>query len=130
MMSDADKAMQKSVIEGVEKAGGFVIDRPNTPSAHDRTIEKPISKEAVQKAVEEDTAITAPDHLLGDVPDPMQKATVAPKKPDQFSIVDTLLAKGVAIPMDSGASKSGSALKTEPKVRPYDGTDPYREAIK
>jgi hypothetical protein len=92
-----------------------------------------------------------PDHLLEDVPEtspaPLQQTSIkqtpaqqttknntptAPKQLDQSSIVDMLLSKGVAMPMDSSTEKSETSptsQKTEDKKRPYDGTDPYREAV-
>jgi len=87
------------------------------------------------------------DHLLGDTPEvtpksllpevvsqtqPQQTSPVEsaqkkniPKQPDQTSIVDILLSHGVAMTMDGDASKTTN--KPEKKVKPYDGTDPYRE---
>jgi hypothetical protein len=83
------------------------------------------------------------DHLLGDTPGvqlpqtsikqtPTQQATQnntpnAEKQMDQASIVDTLLAHGVAMTMEEPSKQDTNSSK--PKVRPYDGTDPYREAV-
>jgi hypothetical protein len=112
MLTDAEKAHQESVIAAVEKAGGFIIEKPRQTES-DTGLE---SKEEVLNEIEHGTAITAPDHMLEDKPDE--------KEAQAASIVDTLLSKGVAMPMDSGDTKA------EEKKRPYDGIDPYREAIK
>jgi hypothetical protein len=147
MMTDAEKAQKESIVSAVEKAGGFVIDKPNEPSSYKKITEKPESKEDIVNVLELDSAMP-PDHLLGDtpeVPTPLQPTSIkqnqtqqskqnnvpertVPKQPDQTSIVDTLLSKGVAMTMEEPSKQD--TISGKPKVRPYDGTDPYREAVK
>jgi len=130
MTTDAEKEQKNSVISAVEKAGGFVIDKPadaqfQAETAHDDTlVEKTESKKDIINMLEMDSSLP-PDHLLGDTPE--KSSPVAPLEPDHSSIVDALLSKGVAMSMDSDTKKPG---EPEKKVRPYDGTDPYRESIK
>jgi len=182
MMTDAEKAQQKSVISAVEKAGGFVIDKQEEAPllaeemVHDamkenleskKNIINVLEKESLEPKMTGNPIIPAPDrsrgqapagiqstestvaidHLLGDTPEvtpksllpevvsqtqPQQTSPVEsaqkkniPKQPDQTSIVDILLSHGVAMTMDGDASKTTN--KPEKKVKPYDGTDPYRE---
>jgi hypothetical protein len=215
MMTDAEKAQQKSVISAVEKAGGFVIDkqeeapllaeemvhdamkenleskkniinilekeslepggkmtgnpvtpasagvlelsqdsrspeqaiRPSHEARHDfakSSVDSPVDGMRGNDKKSEDEKIESsvpPDHLLGDTPEsplpqtsikqtPTQQATKnnatnAEKQLDQASIVDTLLAHGVAMTMEEPSKQDANSTKT--KVRPYDGTDPYRE---
>ena len=165
MMTDVEKAQQKSVISAVEKAGGFIIDKQEDAPlraeemVHDAVKENLESKKNIINVLEKESfepKITgnpapagiqstelpvAPDHLLGDTPEvpleqtsikqtPPQQATQnnAPndeKRLDQASIVDTLLAHGVAMTMEEPSKQDINSIK--PKVRPYDGTDPYRE---
>lgn len=164
MTTDAEKAKQKSVIEAVEKAGGFVIERPEpAPLQAEKMVrtaltEKLEPKKDILNILEKDTnlppskpgpakvegAPVASDHLLGDVPESAStnskevasswtpSKNEAPKAMDQSSIVDMLLSKGVAMPMDSnqdGGRPSAAAQKLEDKKKPYDGTDPYREPV-
>lgn len=178
MMTDAEKAQQKSVISAVEEAGGFVIDKQEEAPllaeeiVHDTMKENLESKKNIINVLEKESfeqkitgnpvapapdrgrgqapvgiqsteSAVPPDHLLGDTPEVTPKSLLpevvpqtlpqqtppiesaqkknTPKQPDQTSIVDMLLSKGVATTMDSGSEKS------EDKKRPYDGTDPYRE---
>jgi len=145
LMTDAEKAEKSSVVSAVEKAGGFVIDKPDQAPLRaeemvsaamreslesKKNIVNVIEKDSLSPAAKAEPAI-APDHLLGDTPETnvripdqqTQTPDIKTKQPDQASIVDTLLAKGVAMTMDSNDSKP------EKKVRPYDGTDPYRETL-
>jgi hypothetical protein len=169
MMTDTEKAQQKSVISAVEKAGGFIIDKQEEAPlraeeiVHDAVKENLESKKNIINILEKESfepkmtgnpvipaeviqqnhafgpgiqsteSPMAPDHLLGDTPETAQQTSVQhiqtpetkSKQPDQTSIVDTLLSHGVAMTMDGDASKMTN--KQEKKVRPYDGTDPYRE---
>ena len=101
MVTDAQKAMKKSVVEGIEAAGGFVIDKP----VKDNGMNNIETKKQVLDEIEKDTSVAS-------------NQITEEKGP---SIVDTLLSKGVAIPMDA------EAPKPQEKKKPYDGTDPYRE---
>ena len=82
----------------------------------------PEASKAVQA---EQQSITKTDETITKVL-PVAPALV-PKQLDQTSIVDTLLSKGVAMVMDDEPTKQSPEAKEAPKVRPYDGTDPYRE---
>jgi hypothetical protein len=197
MMTDAEKAQQKSVISAVEKAGGFIIDKQEDAPlqaeemVHDAMKESLESKKNIINVLEKESfkpkmignlesnitqdsrspeqatlvdglrgndrkieSPIPPDHLLGDTPEvtpetdsrsqssprsPLQQtsnkqmpsqnnAQNVAKQTDQASIVDTLLSHGVAMTMDGDASKTTN--KPEKKVKPYDGTDPYREPTK
>jgi hypothetical protein len=158
MMTDAEKAQKESVVSAVEKAGGFVIDKPreDAPLRAEEMVRDALkknleSKKDIVNVLEKETFVPkektespmAPDHLLGDTPEtptPLQPTSnkqipaqsnapkeIMPKQPDQTSIVDTLLAHGVAMTMEE-PSKQGTD-STKPKIRPYDGTDPYRETL-
>src|ERR1035437_454590 len=213
MMTDAEKAQQKSVISAVEKAGGFVIDKqedaplqaeeighdamkenlesnkniinvlekenfepkikmtgnPVTPadagtqSATSDSINNILDSAGViehnsgqativpnrpgtivpnrllsgdDKVEHRNTKIESSmplDHLLGDTPESPLPQTSIKQTPtqqatqNQASIVDTLLAHGVAMTMEEPSKQEVNSSK--PKVRPYDGTDPYRETI-
>jgi hypothetical protein len=162
MMTDAEKAQKNSVVSAVEKAGGFVIDKPREDAplraeemVHDTLKKNLESKKDIINVLEKETFVPkekteppmAPDHLLGDTPEvpiPLKPTSTkqdqtqqsrqnnvpektVPKQPDQSSIVDTLLSHGVAMTMEE-PSKQGTD-STKPKIRPYDGTDPYRETI-
>ena len=133
IMTDAEKSQQKSVISAVEEAGGFVIDKA---MVHDEMKENLESKKNIINVIEKENfepkeSSVPLDHLLGDTPESPLPQTSIKQTPtqqatqNQESIVDTLLAHGVAMTMDGDASKTTN--KPEKKVKPYDGTDPYRE---
>jgi|GEM_PF-1931441 hypothetical protein len=133
MLIDAEKAKKESVVSAVEKAGGFVVDKNDETPAPESNPKSLESKEDIMNVLELDSDISS-EHLLSDIPETTAEDNAskesAKKQPDQSSIVDTLLSKGVAMPMGSGSSGENSdAGKQEKKVRPYDGTDPYREAL-
>jgi hypothetical protein len=145
MMTDVEKAQQKSVI-----AEEMVHDAVKENLESKKNIINVLEKESFEPKITGNPAPAgiqstelpvAPDHLLGDTPEvpleqtsikqtPPQQATQnnAPndeKRLDQASIVDTLLAHGVAMTMEEPSKQDTNS--TKPKVRPYDGTDPYRE---
>jgi hypothetical protein len=159
MVTDAEKAQKKSVVSAVEKAGGFVIEKPQEDAplraeemVHDALKKNLESRKNIINVLEKETFVpngndknndnkkvesSVPlDHLLGDTPEVAPQVPSkqippiksVPKQPDQTSIVDTLLSKGVAIPMEEPSKQDANSIK--PKVRPYDGTDPYRETVK
>jgi hypothetical protein len=149
MMTDADKAQKESVVSAIEQAGGFVIDKPREEApllaeemVHDTVKENLESKKDIVNVLEIESFVPSPkiepiiplDYLLGDTPEtspsPAQSNVLKEsiqKQPDQSSIVDTLLAHGVAMTMEEPPKQDASSGR--PKVRPYDGTDPYRETI-
>jgi len=181
MQLDAEKARKDSFVSAVEKAGGFVIEKPEqaplqaeemvhdqiarnlesrknaaaaTPqSAQPQPVPKTQSVMMQGRSLSTDVSInealaaisqampdqTIPQQMPAPAQIPVAKAqetsplpaapsqkpvrhveTAAEKEVEQESIVDTLLSKGVAMSLDSDPPK-------QTKVKPYDGTDPYRE---
>jgi len=103
------------------------------PSTTSVKIEPPVSAELLLGDTPDTAVAPAPVQQNASATVPATEATPtasAQKQPDQASIVDTLLSKGVAMVMDDGPTKQAPGPKETPKVRPYDGTDPYREPIK
>jgi hypothetical protein len=144
--NDSENEQHASMIKEVEKAGGFSIDQPETSPASNRSVTAStyMPSSATNRGPRVESSI-APDHMLEDVPGTAAQeissvsttissstavssantpSSAAPAK--MPSIVDTLLAKGVAI---EATPPTGSIMKNETKSKPYDGIDPYREPV-